>query len=60
MIRLRLQICEQQLLSAGLITASGRLNGNEQGIDFLQDGGIVELKGPAAVGLIVHIEDPEI
>ena len=60
MIRLRLQVCEQQLLSAGLITASRRLDGNEYGIDLFQDCGIVELKGPAAVGLIVHIEDAEI
>ena len=50
----------QQLFSAWLITSAFGLDGYKYSVDFFHHSWVVELQNPAAIGLIVHVEDSHV
>ena len=60
MIRFFPQQSIEQWFSRGLLAAAMRFNGDENRIDFRQLLRIVGAQYPAAIGLIVHVQNAKI
>ena len=60
MVRIHLQICEQQGLATGLVTGATGLQCHEDGINLVQHLGVVELQDPALLAQGISIKDAQI
>jgi hypothetical protein len=60
MIRLEAEIGKEQPLATGMVAASVRLNGHEDGVDVGEEFGIIALKHPMLFCRIIRVQDPEV